>query len=1336
MLRALGYVLRKLCLILAVAVIALAVLVQAGRSFSYLVADYRQELETLLSEQSGAQVKLTQVSADWSGLQPVLDVQGIEIDALTGERLLAMDSARLRLDIVGSVLAWRPVWGNVELAGGTMAVRQDEQGHWQLQGISNDGARPSGDLHNKILDILLASRRIAFNKTHLDFHFDSGEQIRLNSPSLLLENSGSFHRLLVRVDVAEHPNTLFFLLEGRGDPRDKRFTADAYLQLRDFPANKLIDVLLKKTGLENQQAGGDGDISASLWFGRKIGNDSVSVVGDLTLADVSIPLGDAEASLTHLRTEVSGQFASVKRWHLALQQSLWVLDEDTHLELDLVARRAGAEAPLSAQLSSVNLAKVTQLLQQGELLAAHPTLAALVASLDAKGKIDSLELSAMPGKWADWQLAANLDKVSVGSWNRVPAFSDVSGYVQASARGGFVQIDSRDGFSMAFPGVYQEPMRFDRARGEVAWYLRPDENRVFVNSGPLLLHDGEERAQGYFHLELPWQRNTGPIDLTVYVSAEDIAASQYRKYLPEIVPDDVKRYLERGIGTDNPAVAPHAAFIYRGALNSRDPADHNVALALDIAQGYFNYHPDWPAARNLTGRLLLDNDDLYASFSRGQIYNSDVKNASVTLKDNPVDAGKVLAVTGQLDGIASDGLRILRQSVLRDYVGDTMDTWYLHGDLDAAVDLTIPLTPGAAGSYHNLQIDVDASTFALDNYGLELESFNGRIFYNSDDGLRSERLHGQLFGHETAITLGTEQLEQQSRTLIEVDTRASVKQLARWSKQPALLFAEGEVPLNVHVELNHRKANPAGDQQPAEFLADGQGGHEDDLMAAVGVTADLAGIEVNLPKPLGKSASEPGQLVINYILGKQTALADVHYLDRLRATLHVEPGTQQLLGGAIALGGEPEMLASPTLHFTGQLEQIDLDPWQQVLQRYGDYSRQLLGAAQSGASGATQLPSLGVPLSVDLHIKEQAVAGISVQDVQLQVRQLTEAWDFMVSSEVLTAELNWPLDQAVPARLNISYLRLPALAANDSESALSSDDTAEHQSLLTGQLLARLRPAEVNIEQLQLGDDHYGRWQFNVQPDPDALVLSDVYGSVRGLSIAGHGEGGGALRWQLEPERTQLKAQLSATDMADVMRQWEAPQSLESESAVYQLALSWPGDPSAFELAKLEGDVATVIGSGRFIRDSAIAGEGLLRLMGLFNFDSLARRLRLDFSDLYKSGLTFDEITGAVHFDAGQMVVAEPVLLRTPSSRMQLTGTVDLVDQTLDTRLVATLPMGGNLTVIAALAAGLPAAAGVFVISKLFEEQMNKVTSLTYSITGDWDDPVTAFDRAAEAEEQ
>jgi uncharacterized protein YhdP len=61
--------------------------------------------------------------------------------------------------------------------------------------------------------------------------------------------------------------------------------------------------------------------------------------------------------------------------------------------------------------------------------------------------------------------------------------------------------------------------------------------------------------------------------------------------------------------------------------------------------------------------------------------------------------------------------------------------------------------------------------------------------------------------------------------------------------------------------------------------------------------------------------------------------------------------------------------------------------------------------------------------------------------------------------------------------------------------------------------------------------------------------------------------------------------------------------------------------------------------------------------------------------------------------------------------------------------LVATLPVASNLPWLAALTGALPAAAGLYVASKVFENQFDKFSSAAYAVTGPWSDPQVKFRR-------
>ena len=61
--------------------------------------------------------------------------------------------------------------------------------------------------------------------------------------------------------------------------------------------------------------------------------------------------------------------------------------------------------------------------------------------------------------------------------------------------------------------------------------------------------------------------------------------------------------------------------------------------------------------------------------------------------------------------------------------------------------------------------------------------------------------------------------------------------------------------------------------------------------------------------------------------------------------------------------------------------------------------------------------------------------------------------------------------------------------------------------------------------------------------------------------------------------------------------------------------------------------------------------------------------------------------------------------------------------------MVATLPVGTNLPWIVALVGGLPAAAGVYITGKIFERQVDQISSFSYKLSGDLDQPKIEVDR-------
>lgn len=1368
--RALRKLVKWFYLLIAVALILLAVLVQSGRSFSYLLGDYNQSIASYLSSKLNARVGIGRIELDWSGLKPNLVVQDFTINSQDNQPVIALEQARLRLDILGSLRNLRPVWSNLVLNQVDVTFAQTAEGFWHIPGLPHLGTQSDQQVQlDTLVDMLLLSTRIEFQRSHLNFVFNSGHHMVLDSPYLLLENADEFHRLSLQIDVDEQPRTVYLVAEGRGDPRDQEhFHSKGYLQLNRFPTSEPIAaasafLLGGKSGLQ-----AEGQVDASVWFETRQQDDGYDLVGSVGVQRLSLPLGERRLALDDFATELTGFWLPGGNWRLGLQQLNAAMGEEQIAGLNLAAASTGFRQPVEVSLDKLDLERLNHMLVSAGVLGTG-RLHEVLQTLNPRGQLRNLRLTLPVQNPGEWQLQANLDQVTVNALQGVPALVGVDGYVQAGQAGGFVDIDSRRGFSMHYSPTYREPMVFDSARGQVSWRLYPDKNQIYVNSGLLEFRKGEELALGYMWLGLPWKRNTGDIDLYVQMGGKQLNASSYKKYTPATVPATLADWLADSIGLENPGVATEAGFVYRGTLNTRNPMARTYQLYLDLKQAALDYHPGWPSLTALDGRLLATDAQIMASVSSARVLNSQVRNAEVRVNPNRTGRGSLLQVEGQIDGLASDGIRVLREGEMRKYMGSSLDSWSMQGTMQGHLKLDIPIGTGEAkpaGHRQLIDVSLQSPLFELQNLNLSATNVSGHIRYDSEAGISSEHLQGDIFGEPLEVQLGTQKLDGYNKTLISLEGAVEARQLAFWSKRPEVLFMSGTLPYKAMVELNHRprqgNAIMEAGLEAGETYQQAATRFSSQAFATVSVTSDLRGIAVDLPAPYGKRVDEARPLVFQYAL--QDAQAQVHfaYGEDMQGILRVDRNRNSLVSANIALGSEALSGKGAEFLVSGFVPEIDLDQLKAVQAKYLAYTEQLtpvvvrplkprtpeeveeMLAAEAEAVGRVA----GLPFRAELVIGRYDLGSVPFENLSVTAVPVQAGWNLKVENSQVAGELLVPSSKLAPLEVNLERLALTIAAVDTPATSLPvAGQASVNESGQTGPSIQpperelldpRQMPlANINIRSFSLDGDNFGNWSLQLRPNDKGVLIDQIRGSIRGVTISGADKKQGAkMHWQYTPQgmQTHFIGTLSAGDLGAVLRSWGKPGTIESRSARFNADIFWPGSPQDFKLVELGGEMTVHVKDGRFKRQAS-AGDGILRLLSILNFDSLARRMRLDFSDLYKSGLAYDEINGKVGFNRGTMVFENPLLVRTPSSGMQMAGTINLRDETLNTRLVATLPVASNLTFFAALATGLPAAAGVYLVSKLFKKQVDQATSISYSIKGNWDNPQMRFNRLFESEQ-
>ncbi|MNY62505.1 hypothetical protein D3C86_1993270 [compost metagenome] len=92
-------------------------------------------------------------------------------------------------------------------------------------------------------------------------------------------------------------------------------------------------------------------------------------------------------------------------------------------------------------------------------------------------------------------------------------------------------------------------------------------------------------------------------------------------------------------------------------------------------------------------------------------------------------------------------------------------------------------------------------------------------------------------------------------------------------------------------------------------------------------------------------------------------------------------------------------------------------------------------------------------------------------------------------------------------------------------------------------------------------------------------------------------------------------------------------------------------------------------------------------------------------------------------------VTREPIRLTGPSSTIELDGTLNMVADQIDAKLLVTLPVTNNLP-IAALIVGAPAIGGaLFLMDKLIGDRVSRFASVKYTVKGPWKEPKITFEK-------
>ncbi len=1273
--------------------IAAAAYVSIGRILVTNVDAFQREIQRGLSNGLNVPVIVGEIRGDWSYVDPILRIVDLRVGA-TETPAINVGSMTVRIDAVASLREQAIVVNEVEVDGLRLDVSRDADGRWQIVNLPSRGA--GFDIEPLVASIPYL-RAVSVQDVEMGISGPT-RSYRLrtqdNIPLALVDDRAqkAVSIPLSLEDAAGSTSEFELIGHYRGDPRDlEAFEADLYLQL---PRLDLGEFLPLGDGLESVSMTVEGEF----WLKSLGGNWQLIGAPLIDSLRAGTPDGEvAIASGLSMTFVVEGH--PLQQLQVRIADIAGLLgDESLQLgDVHLAGSREGETWSGAVSVASIDLARMSRRAlalgqslglvgEQASEIIQGLNLRGLLRDVTVVGELQSRRhdgvgrAAASARRQVDsraaapnFKLAARLEGVSIDSYRKSPIVRNVDGILVARPESAYLDLID-DGFAIGFPTAYDELWSFDSGRGRVAVDLSAGYPQV--SSAYVRVADRSLQAAGQFQINLAPARVDRNWGLAVGVIDGDLGTAA--RYVPMTVDAGVRTWLE---GSLTDGWSERAGMVFHGTLDRTAPKNSKAfELYFDVVEAELAFNEAWPPVETLDATVYVANRGIQSSSASGRMLGNDVIADVLVPLSSEVPANTV-AISGGVTGELAAGLRVLQETPLAGATGNLAADWQGEGRYQGELRLDIPIgsregQPVGA----DVSVTLDGNRLLVKDLDLQVGDINAMIRYQTEKGLSAPRVQAMLFDQPVEGNIVSQATPTGGAVQLRAQGEAAVADLYDWADLPLLRSGSGQLQYDflLHVPYGDR----AGELEYIE------------------VTSDLVGVTVDLPAPLGRKSDDSGrQYRYRQSFLEEGYRVDVDWSELTRVSLKVVAGS--VVGGRISFGNEPFGAVSyDKLRVTGQLGAVDYAEWARAL----DY---LTPEDGEPVELAGTLDAISIDMDA-LH-----AFGLDLNAVTAKITREPGIWQVGLTNEMLAGRLSVP-DALDPIGIDLDYLRFPAGADDGSDPLAEFDPTG-------------LQAIDFTTRELRVGEENYGRWQFEFRPTPSGSELLNLEAEVKGLLIAR----GAKVVWDLTNpvSHSQFEGEIRVDDVAAAFKAWGFASSVEGQSFRMNANLKWPGSPAMIDLDSVNGTVQLHEGEGRFVQ--AESGTGALRLLGIFDFASIARRIRFDFSDVVNTGFSFSEISGRVRLDQGVVSMIEPMVIVGSGSTVKVGGTLNLKTTELDNDLVVTLPVGRNLpwyAAYSAIATGPLVGAGVWVAQKIFQSQIDQITSLRYRVEGTIDEPVVTLD--------
>jgi uncharacterized protein YhdP len=909
-------------------------------------------------------------------------------------------------------------------------------------------------------------------------------------------------------------------------------------------------------------------------------------------------------------------------------------------------------------------------------------------SLSPEGFIQQGVMTMSPGDPDSLRLSAGVDGLSFGAHQGVPGLSNLSGNILIRGRQGQLEASSANA-QLHLPSLYPEPFASRVSKASLTWNVLPDQGLYASGSGTVSLLPGRlfasQQTETEQIVDVFWSSSVPNASkraegrealLEVQLSANDVSRDWAIALADNTnVADSTVDWMVNRI---EQAAFPRVHLNYLSTVNAVQERHSQFFLTSELEDVQVRFLDKWEPVQNVSGLLRLDGQGLSIQGEDGNYPGFQLAGYQLNLPF----ATNALSVDVAFGADADAAMSFLQSGPLSPPLNGPLESWTASGPVTADMSLNVPLS-----APEDFQVSLNAR---LDGVAVEIgvidmafTNVEGVLFFDRDEGLSSEALtlrHGGL-EQKLDLTVPLNSTEADLRVNVRGQTAVSY-----WGERFSDAFLADNPAIVKHdtqIELRNRRTLIRSESR-------------------------LESLWLDLPYPMTKVSGTAWPLALEVILDERdwiTVKADVDAQFKSYFELDQRRVVRR---GSVAYGLPLNVRDDSGVYLDLRADRLNATHWWRTIKRIrGLY-------AQNATFAADRAEFQSMVQAIDIQVSQLDYLAQRWQDAHLTLLRNDDAWLADFDANEGQGQVLIPHDQTT-LFADIDWLNL--------STPESSVAFANEQDPLQAFRPGDVPPMQVQINKLIWNQRDLGSWRAEVRQQDSAMVVENVTGDMPGAMLTGE------LRWSYlqDTHQTGFVGRVAVGDIQTVLNTWSYAPVLSSSDGLFDLEIDWQGSPAFFDFKRISGDIDLQLNRGSIRQIDDYEG---LKLIGLLNFTRVIQRLALDFSDLLQSGITFDRVEGELIFDRGFARVGEKLIIDGSATKFKFSGDADLLADEVDIDMVFTVPLSSTFPLVALLAGVSPqAAAAIYVTERVFNNELERLSSARMHITGSFNAPVTRFYR-------